>query len=466
MNDSHDFLNEKRVPLLGSERNEIKGSFSLGEEFKKPDPNSLIEISLGIRRKQRISEEIIRLGLMTPERLMENHGIDNSDFDLVLSFLNAFHLKVVDKHSGASILKVEGKLSDMERAFGVILENIQMGNQIYRQRLGAIQIPSSLLGIIIGVFGLDNRPQAQSRLQILPVQENSYTPLDIARLYNFPPGDGNGQTLALIELGEGFNQEDLDNYFASLNLSTPNILDIPVSGGSNTPNQDINGPDGEVMMDIEILGAIAPKAQIKVYFGSNTDKGFLDCVNAAIHDNPGPRVISISWGGPEENWTGQTLTAMEDAFQTAVALGILVTAASGDKGSTDGTQDLAVDFPASAPHALACGGTHLEGTQSITREWVWNDKGFASGGGVSDFYAKPDYQDSINNIPPPKNPNGGRGVPDVCGNADPVSGYRVRIDGKDCVVGGTSAVAPLWAGLISRISQNLGGPVPFLNPIL
>ena len=117
------------------------------------------------------------------------------------------------------------------------------------------------------------------------------------------------------------------------------------------------------MLDIEAVGAIAPQANIAVYFGPNTDAGFLDAITTAIHDTTNkPSVISISWGGPESSWTQQSLTAFDSAFQAAAAMGITVCVASGDNGSSDGVQDGAdhVDFPASSPHVLACGGTSLK----------------------------------------------------------------------------------------------------------
>jgi kumamolisin len=223
-----------------------------------------------------------------------------------------------------------------------------------------------------------------------------------------------------------------------------------------------------------VVGAIAPQANIVVYFAPNTDAGFLDAITTAIHDTTHkPSVISISWGGPESSWTAQAMTAMDDAFQAAATMGITVCVASGDNGSSDGVTDGGdhVDFPASSPFALACGGTSLTASgASITSEVVWNDgaNSGASGGGVSNFFALPTWQAGLNAVS-----NQGqsaalskRGVPDVAGNADPQTGYDVRIDGTNTVIGGTSAVAPLWAALIARINQLSGKPGGYLNPSL
>jgi kumamolisin len=205
-----------------------------------------------------------------------------------------------------------------------------------------------------------------------------------------------------------------------------------------------------------------------VYFSPNTTAGFLAAIQAAVHSQPQPTVISISWGSPEANWTSQAMQAFDRAFQDAANLGIPVTVAAGDGGSVDGTSGLAADFPASAPHALGCGGTQLQGNGStITNEVTWNSglQLGATGGGVSAFFAKPSYQSGVN-VPAPTGGSGGRGVPDICGNAAAESPYKVRVSGNDTVEWGTSAVAPLWAGLVARLGQNLGRPVGFLNSLI
>jgi kumamolisin len=223
------------------------------------------------------------------------------------------------------------------------------------------------------------------------------------------------------------------------------------------------------MLDIEVAGAIAPAAKIVVYFAPNTDQGFLDAITTAVHDSTNqPSVISISWGGPESSWTTQSLTNFDDAFQSAAAMGVTVCVASGDNGSTDGVNDgnNHVDFPASSSFALACGGTTLQtSNDQIVSETVWDDlpSGGATGGGVSNVFPLPTYQDGFD-VPAPTVQGGGRGVPDVSGDADPNTGYNILVDGENAVIGGTSAVAPLWAGLVARINQSTGKPIGYLNP--
>jgi len=199
-------------------------------------------------------------------------------------------------------------------------------------------------------------------------------------------------------------------------------------------------------------------------------------VTTAIHDSVNnPSVVSISWGQSEEGWTAQAMQAMDQAFQDAATLGVTILVASGDDGSEDSVQDgqLHVDFPASSPNATACGGTTLtEGAgDTIAQEVVWNRGAGngAGGGGISRSFPVPAYQSGANVPPAADDGHTGRGVPDVSADADPNTGYQVRVDGQDTVIGGTSAVAPLYAGLVARINQQLaagGGKAGFLNPVL
>jgi kumamolisin len=230
------------------------------------------------------------------------------------------------------------------------------------------------------------------------------------------------------------------------------------------------------MLDIEVAGAVAPGANQLVYFANNTTRGFLGAIQEAVHDERSPSVISISWGAPEDAgaWTPTNLQAFDETFREAATVGVTICVAAGDNGSTDKIDDgrQHVDFPASNPFVIACGGTRLEASNgTVTEEVVWENIG-ATGGGISTVFAPPpSYQDSAS-IDPPANPGQapGRGVPDVAGNAAPDTGYQVRVDGEDTVIGGTSAVAPLWAGLVARLNQSLrpsiDHPVGFLNAAL
>ena len=472
------------LEVPGSERPEPLNATLVGPA----DPAARVQVSVYLRPRaaaqvQSTSAPTVTEQPLSREEFAARFGADPADIARVAQFAQDHRLSVVESSIARRVIVLSGTVADLNAAFQVDLRHYTLNGTTFRGRTGHVYIPAELSSIVTGVFGLDERPQAGMRLQsfrphtpiILAVNaaQTSYTPPQLSALYNFPTaGHGQGQTIGIIELGGGYQQSDLDAYFNTLGLASPTPVSVPVDGGSNSPTGDPNSADGEVMLDIEVAGALAPGARIAVYFAPNTDQGFLDAITTAVHDTTNtPSVISISWGGPESTWTAQAQQQMTQAFQDAGVLGVTICAAAGDSGASDGVGDglLHVDFPASSPFALGCGGTTLTGSgATISSETVWNDgNGAATGGGISDTFDLPTWQVNAG-VPASANPGGrvGRGVPDVSGNADPQTGYLVQVDGQSFVIGGTSAVAPLWAGLVALLNQQLGKPVGFLNPIL
>lgn len=401
------------------------------------------------------------------------HGANPASVRLVRAFAKEFGLMVEpNAQPGRCTLHLSGSAAAMQRAFGVSLSMRTTEAGSFRVREGAITLPEELEGHILAVLGLDNRPQARPHFRVAqPHASNvSYTPLQVGALYGFPLGaTASGQTIGMIELGGGYRAADLSAYFKTLGLPAPAVTAVSVDGGKNAPST-ASGADGEVMLDIEVCAAVASGAKIVVYFAPNTDRGFIDAVSTAVHDSVNkPSVLSISWGGPESSWTSQALTALDAACQAAAAVGVTITVACGDNGSTDGLTGNNVDFPASSPHVLACGGTTLSGSgTTIASEVVWNELAIgegATGGGVSAVFPLPAWQQN-SNVPAAPTAGGGRGVPDVAGDADPSTGYVIRVDGQTTVIGGTSAVAPLWAGLIALANQQNGVAAGFVNPVI
>jgi kumamolisin len=403
------------------------------------------------------------------------HGAAPADMALVEAFAHEYNLSVTERSAARRSIVLTGTAENMQAAFGTSLAHYDAPGGKYRGRTGSITLPANLQDVVVAVLGLDNRPAAKPHLRMskAPAAPSGLSPALVAQMYNFPAGtQATGQTIGIIELGGGYKAADLKTYFSGLGIKAPTVSSVSVDGGANTPGKDTNS-DGEVMLDIEVAGAVAPGARIVVYFAPNTDQGFHDAITTAAQDTVNkPSVISISWGGPEDSWTAQSSSAMLAACTDAAGVGVTVTVAAGDDGATDGVTDgqFHVDLPACLPPVLACGGTKLTSSHgTISSETVWNELASnegATGGGVSRLFPLPSYQASAGVPVQPETKFAGRGVPDVSGDADPVTGYQVRVDGKNMVIGGTSAVAPLWAGLIALINQQLGKPVGFVQPAL
>jgi kumamolisin len=461
----------KRVTLPRSERKTPPNATDTG----RTAPQQILSVSLIVRRKTPLKLSELKGRTVSREEFDRKYAASAADFAKLRRFAHECGLTVDESASSLArrTIVLRGTAQNLEKAFGVELHDYQVADKKFHGFTGTVSLPQEHAEVVEAVLGLDARPLAKPHIRFLNKAKKSastsYSPLQVAAFYSFPTEvNGAGQTIGIIELGGGYNPSDISTYFSSLNLAPPDVVAVSVDGGANSPTTP-SSSDGEVALDIEVAGAVAPGAKIAVYFTPNTDQGFIDAITTAVHDTTNnPSVISISWGGPEESWPQLSLTALDDACQSAGALGVTITVAAGDSGSSDGATGNNVDFPASSPHVLACGGTKLVGSgTTITSEVVWNDgsQGGATGGGVSDDFPLPTWQANAH-VPAPTTSTGGRGVPDVAGDASPETGYSILVDGTQEVVGGTSAVAPLWAGLIALINQLRGTNVGFVNPAL
>ena len=435
---------EEKTPLSnlkllpGSEKSIPENTFPIG----LTDPNKQIEITV-----------ILRSWPDDGNSAIKNFAQDNG-------------LKVVRIDPDSLSVTLSGSLDALSKAFGVKLMNYASPRGNYLGYSGQLTLPGKLADNVLGVFGLDNRPLAYPyflRLKNLP--SITYTPNQMASMYDFDSiFDGRGQCIAIIEFGGGYGEEDFVRYFNWLKTSQPEIKVVSVDGEDIRPGKD---DDAEVVVDVDTAGAVAPGSRLVLYFAPNSERGFIDSVNAAIHDKDNKTsVLSISWGAAEDEWSQEAIFSVNRAFETAAKSNITVLCASGDNGSNDMENDsLAhVDFPASCPYVTGCGGTRF----SPIGETVWNDgKGGATGGGISDIFPLPTWQFNAS-VQPSANPGThiGRGVPDVAGNSDPKTGYVLIYHGEPVVFGGTSFAAPLWAGLIAQINQGMKKPVGYLNPLL
>lgn len=482
-NDRHVIAGSHRAPLPGAERGEPVA------------PHEEATVTVMVRRPAGQHAPHVTETPLDRATFAERLGAAPDDVAQVERFAAENGLRVSSVDRSARTVKLTGDLAALQRAFGVRLFHYDHPGGTYRGREGEITVPASLGPIVVGVFGLDDRPQLRPHLRVRDdaaslAAPTALTAPQVARFYGFPQDlDGTGQCIAIVEFDGGFHRGDLTAYFQSLNIAPPTVVAVGVDGGRNNPGtaRRPKDADGEVLLDIEVSGAVAPGARIAVYFAPNTDQGFVDAVSAAVHDTTNrPSIVSISWGAEERFWSQQTQHTMDGVFADAAALGVTVFAAAGDHGSADqpplvdlpnGEQVLNpdydglahVDFPSSSPNVIACGGTRLEGSgDQISSETVWNDgDGWATGGGVSDSFPLPPWQQNAD-VPKSVNPDSrvGRGVPDVAGNADSVTGYKIRLYGRTFVVGGTSAVAPLWAGLTALLNQAARRPLGLFTPTL
>lgn len=471
---------EEFVELPGSIRAPLRDALDAGEWPKE----ERIDLSLLLRRSpfaERLPpmEELGSLPILdrrylSREDFATRQAVNPSDVERVRQFAAHHHLVVDEVLPVHRIVRVHGSTEDVAGAFGTGLRRFAHPTSPYVGHVGPIRLPQNLSGIVVGVFGLDSRPQLRPhfRRNADPAAVG-YPPPTVAQAYGFPSTvTGSGNSIGLLEFGGGYAASDLEMYFGGLGMPVPKVVAVGVDGAANSPTGNPNGLDAEVELDIEMAGALAPGATIAVYFAPNTEQGFVDALTTAIHDATNrPSVVSISWGGPEPSWSAQTRSAFESAVQEGATLGVTVIASSGDQGASDGEPSgaLTVDFPASSPYLIACGGTSLELSGStIVSEVVWNDLSEgegATGGGVSEDFPLPLYQAGAA-VPLAPTGYAGRGVPDVSADADPNTGYAVFIDGQPSVMGGTSAAAPLWAALLVLLGEALGKPLGFVNPLL
>jgi kumamolisin len=521
------------VPIPGSLREKITNARLL----KPSDPDQTIRISIYARSNPNPPADLVQRAKKLPYQLPKDrkyftdeeynkvYGADLADLQHIVKWAKEKSLRLIMQDQAQKKVELEGRIADINTAFGIELNDYDhptFGH--FRGRSGKVSVPENLLGVIDGVFGLDTRPIGHPRLRrstLAPVKwvaiapperlvngsakaiaaktatnpfPGSFFPPEVASLYHYPPAtDGSGENIAVFAFNGppspdprgGYDLTALNNYFTKvLGQKAPQIQDVVISGPGNDPGPDTEVSDnngdstGEVMLDMCVVGSVAPGAKIFMYFTEFSGKGWVNALTDAIAGKNNISVISVSYGNPEKDpqtaWTSMGIRVVNKAFQGAVSKGITICVSSGDDGSDDGGgKTIEVDFPASSPYVLGVGGTKLVAAAgSITSETVWNeemqDLG-AGGGGVSVVFTKPVWQNGVT-VPVSAAPPHvvGRGVPDVSAVGDPETGVVVmHIDGKKIEsIGGTSASAPLWGSLITRINQSMGARCGYLNPLL
>jgi kumamolisin len=490
--------------LEGSERHPAKNAKLLGPA----DAKETVRVTVLVRRRpdgppmpgpEYFLKPPTERRRMPEAEFAAKYGASEDDLAKVAAFADTHSLRVVETNAARRAVILSGTVSQMSRAFGVSLGRYEHSvvrrrgeeprTETYRGRDGAIHIPADLVGIVEGVFGLDNR-NITKRNSADPPNTVPLSTTQIAQLYDFPTNSAAGQTIGIVSVG-GYLASDISATFGG---SPPTVTDVSVDGVTNG-----GFPDGETTQDICIAGLAAPGAAIAVYFQNGSQAGWVDLFHKVAHPmgaDPHVSVISSSFyicDGDDagtlanEGISAAFVSAVSAAFQDAAIQGVTVCIASGDTGSSskvggnpaawgypfpaDGKAH--VQFPGSSPWVLAVGGTTIGNVIGLTfDEYVWNDPAPAdpsnwgtTGGGVSDFFALPSYQIGAGVPTSVNDGHTGRGVPDVAGNASINAGYSGLVVGGGPFIGnGTSASSPLWAGLIAVINAAIGANVGFANP--
>jgi kumamolisin len=411
--------------------------------IRRTNPNKWIELTVGVRRLKRLPDlsaledkRPAERQYMTRDQLRIEYGSDPAAIEKIEKFAADHHLVVTRNEPASARLGIAGTVANVSQAFGVKLLNYRhpkLGD--FHARTGPVTLPAEVARAITGVFGLNNHrvmhrlPRPRQKVDAVASFSRTrpwFIPTELAGIYNFPDADARNQCIGLLEFGGGVEQSDVTAYFQKIGLPTPNVQIVAVDGVSADPTAD---PDstGEVMLDVDIAGALAGGAKVAVYFSTFDEKGLVDILSTVINDQTNdPSVLSVSWGWDENQpfnngilWSAAAIEHVNHSLLAVAHLGITVCVSTGDDGSESQIQDghAHVNFPATSPYVLAVGGTTLharKGTneQMAVTEVVWND-GPGSGGG-----------------------------------------------------GGTSASAPLWASLVSRINALNGARTGNFNALL
>lgn len=465
-------------------------------ETRPLDPLKELTINLLLRRPQSLKDYADSIidgtnnTILSHDEFDQQFGATVEDIQLVSEYVISLGLSIVNIHSGSRTIKVSGSVEQFNSMFSINLIEYITDQRTYFDHETDLRMPAEIENIVEHVLGLSTKQTYRNYSKFLneqavangsPLHPNltPLTPLQVATAYNFPVGNGLGQCIGILELGGGYLTSDINSSFSSMSMTPPTVVSVSVDGGTNSPGVDSNA-DIEVMLDIVCAGGVAPKSKLAVYFAPNTGQGFVDGIIAPIHDTVNnPSVLSISWGSYEQYEGTDYIATLEDALHAAVVKGITVLVATGDLGSEPfmyygNNQEFlpATGYPSSSPYVLACGGTSLEvntGTNTLLAEYVWNETnadGYAGNGGISTRFDVPAYQAGLTY----KTYSGNvvtltkRGIPDISANADIYSGYKnIYVSGVGYTVGGTSAVAPLYAGLISRINALKNIKLGFAN---
>lgn len=409
---------------------------------------------------------------LTPKARQQQFSAPANVVKNLTAYFKDYDLKVTESSATKRTMTVTGTSINFTRALGIVFHVYEKtSGDEYIMHDGNLRLPEELQGTISSFAGHTLSGQQETRVSTQTSSSTNsttkkiqdikgYSPTQITEYYDFPDADGTGECIGLIELGGTYKQSDIDGFFKHFGMEAPQIEVV------GKPPAESYMDDYEVTLDLQLAGAMAPKAKLVIYYG----KDLITAIKAALNDQKNkPSVLSISWAASEELYSKAQLTEMSQLLYQVALQGITVVAASGDTGAYNNKSHLNVNIPSVNPLVLGCGGSTLRIKND--REVIWNDlkkQKMGTGGGFSRKFFAPLYQQPashfyIRRLPALACNWNYRGVPDIAANADPNTGYTVMLDGKLFPGGGTSASTPVWAGLIARLNQLLGYRLGFIN---
>ena len=454
----------KPPPTLASA---IRSAVDLGPAGKGTTVS--LSFSLKVRNQQELDRLLGQGAVISPTVYASRFGPDQ-----ILVGRAIFALKAAGFHATwpaqSSLIAADGPAPAVAALLRVDIEAYRLpGGSMFYASLDEPVLPPALAAVITNVSGLDN----YRRTRGFAVHPGGLVPTDVLAYYNLKPLrdaglDGTGQTIVLPEIDDLANMSDLNKFASKFGLPPFNeVLTIKKNASWGTPMK----PEGETVLDLEIIHAVAPKAQLVVYISAPDFGHTARAFDQMVTDHLGS-IISESLGSCEPDTSAgarDVYTAIQDR---ALALGMSHFVSSGDSGAfTCGVdQEAASSFPATLPTLTAVGGTSVfESKEGLYfKEYAWGSPldETGGGGGASQFYAAPDYQKNVSQ----SIARGLRQVPDVSADADPMTGFHIIFGGREGQAGGTSAAAPLWAATIALINQDLKKKglreVGFANPAI
>jgi kumamolisin len=457
---------ERRVPIPGTNRVNWPGTTHAEELTSQAD----VQLTVWLRPKKAADLDDARarkLGATPPlarqyadrKTLRDQTDADPADVARLRAYCEGLGIKVVESHWRSVV--VTGPIDRLVEAFGATVAIFLDGNgERFRHRSAALHVPHDIAAIVRGAFGLHQWPRSR-RLGALQRHSTPLSAGDIATRYAFPAADGSGQTIGVLQFRGEFRADDFDLCMKAQCVAPARPILKRIDDAAFEHKIETT-KDLEAALDAQVIGALAPGARIVIYQAPDDERGFLDAIRTALFDEEyAPSILSISYGWPEFLWTPAALEILNDLFVVAALLGVSVFCSSGDNGAEldyDGKPHVLA--PASSPFVHACGATTIAPDSGSASESAWEK----TGGGFSEHFDVPPWQDVVRPVAAENKMDAGRGVPDIAGQESP--GYCVYLDGVELAMGGTSAVAPMWAALAARINQRLGTPIGFFSPLL